>query len=169
MNKPDPNPKNLPSKHENDKKNNDIFKSFVFDQPAKGESVEISIPKSPNFRDLARVRLVIDNITNRVFLTSTIGWGATAGTPNVLFSIYRRRQAFGTEEQIFYTVDQANGTDSANTSFTLVDDIPVLTQEQQLIEYVVRVRIISPGNNDAADVVGPIILTAAEIGANPTN
>ncbi|OZI11019.1 hypothetical protein CEW92_13475 [Bacillaceae bacterium SAS-127] len=142
-----------------------MLTKFDADQPfTQTLSADIELPDSPNNVELAKVRLAIDQITDRVWLNGTIGWLSTSGEPIVHFFITRTRPG-GTEETIFSTSDKADQFDVAvTTSFTFVDETPILTQEVQLVEYRLRAHTLSEGN---ATVVGPVIFTGAEMSANP--
>ncbi|SEM72480.1 hypothetical protein [Lihuaxuella thermophila] len=153
-----------------------LLTEFTADQPAtQGETVSITIPGRPPGDPLpppltiARVRLNMDDISDRFFLTGTVGWQAIEGVPGVRFSIFRTRLDTGSEEEIFSIIDsaEADGGDSfAATSFTFVDEQPIVSRGEQLIEYTLRVVLLTPSTVTNAQVIGPIILTAAEMEAN---
>lgn len=144
-----------------------LLTEFDVDQPStqRFDIPQIPIPALDEGVTLATVRLAIDNITDRVWLNGTVGWNVINESPTVEFFITRTRSG-GTEEIIFSTVDEAvtNADDSVTTSFIFVDETPILTGGQQLVEY--RLKTQTDVDNQAV-VVGPIIFTAAEIRANP--
>ncbi|MFC5713671.1 hypothetical protein ACFPU1_12840 [Thalassorhabdus alkalitolerans] len=113
--------------------------------------------------EIATISVNVDNISSRVWMTGTVGWSASSGVPDVVFAITRTRPA-GTEELIFTTEQEGESPnpDTFTSSFTFVDETPILTQGPQLVQYRLRVGTL----DDNAYIRGPIILTGAEIRAN---
>lgn len=145
-----------------------LLTEFDADQPfTMYLTASINITTTPT--EIALVRMAIDDITDRVWFNGTVGWTLDIQgiqLPSILFTITRTRPG-GTEEDIFTTVEKAKFEGDTNTtSFTFVDETPILTQGQQLIEYRLKINRI-PGPGATATVIGPVIFTAAKIRANP--
>lgn len=154
------------SKNKDSSKQRGLLTEFVVDQPAT-LSGQAHITIDANVVPLALVRVVVDDVANRVRLFGTVGWFALRETPTVEFFITRTRPG-GIAETIFSTRDEADtqGANEATTSFTFVDELPILTQRTQLVEYRLNARLVDNAGNPVIIVNGPIILTAEEFRAN---
>lgn len=140
---------------------NGLLTEFVADIPDFTGPVQIPSDVVGNV-ELANIMLSIDNLTDRVWLNSTVGWVATEGEPLVRFFITRTRPG-GTEEEIVAARFTAEAVEETTTSFTFVDNTPILTEGPQLIVYRLRAEIVATGT---AFATTPVILTGAEIKAN---
>lgn len=147
-----------------------LLTEFNVDQPfTMYLTANIDITTFPT--EIALVRMAIDNKTDRVWFNGTVGLvlndlGLNPLPPSILFTITRKRPG-GTEEDIFTTVDRPKFVGDTNTtSFAFVDEAPILTQGQQLVEYRLKINQI-PGPFSSTTVIGPVIFTGAKIGANP--
>jgi len=81
-----------------------------------------------------------------------------------LFKIFRNAPITG--PLIFSTIESSEaGFDNLNTtSFTHVDLTPITSPGQQLVPYFLTAELTLPGS--AANVIGPITFTGAEIERN---
>lgn len=83
----------------------------------------------------------------------------------MLFRIYRNAPVTG--PLVLSTLASAQAApddDFATTSFTHVDLTPITTAGQQLVPYFLTAELTLPGS--AANVIGPITFTGAEIERN---
>ncbi|MFD1706819.1 hypothetical protein ACFSCZ_08735 [Siminovitchia sediminis] len=140
-----------------------LLTEFDVDQPPVGPVT--LIPATDDGIVLCTVQLAIDDfISDRVWLNGTVEWAASQGTPTVVLFITRQRPG-GTEATIFTTSDEGDAatTDEITTSFTFVDETPIVTGGQQLVVY--RLKARSAIDAEEAILRGNTF-TAAEIRAN---
>lgn len=106
--------------------------------------------------------LRIDDLTDRVWLTGTVGWVTPAGlTATLLLQIRRGDPLAG--PVIFSTQDAGAGTGSFfTTSFSHVEFPVAVVPGSQTISYFLTAT--AAGN--ALTIVGPVTLTGAEIERN---
>ncbi|OAT85818.1 hypothetical protein [Desulfotomaculum copahuensis] len=111
----------------------------------------------------------IDDLADRVWLTGTVGWlavtlGTGATSTDVVFRIYRNAPITG--PQVFSTRSSATPTvPYVTTSFDHVDQNIITTPGQQLVPYFLTAELPLAGS--AANIIGPITFTGAEIEGNP--
>lgn len=161
------------------------FQVFVEDPNESGGIVPIVLTSAPQvIASLSNLNtppnfLVIDEITDRVWLNATVGWEAIinviiVGRVDVLFKIFRDDPITGT--LIFSTLDSAEvGADSfATTHLSHVDlnpfgipptcPVPPVSPCIKLVNYFLTAEL--PLLGSAATVIGPITFTGAEIERN---
>lgn len=102
--------------------------------------------------------LNIDDPFDRVWLTATIGWSSTAAN-TVTFTLSRNT----TSTPIFSTRDSAFGVSFNTTTITFVDTTPISVPGEQPVSYILTALTDTAG---AATIIGPIVLTGAEIERN---
>lgn len=107
--------------------------------------------------------LHIDDITDRVWLTGTVGWTSDAAGTAITLSIRRDNPLLGT--LIFTTTDTISvGGFSFTSSFSHVDFPVILIPGQTEVSYFLTAEAV----DGDITITGPITLTGAEIERNRT-
>lgn len=148
------------------------FNASVLQPSNTSGATVIPIPITPTTTTLASLTgataMHVDDLTDRIWLSATVGWTAvtlaTVGRVDVLFKIWRNAVG-GTP--IFSTLDSTDALTSQTTSFAHVDLTPIATKGQQTVSYFLTAELLLAGS--AANVIGPITFTAAEIEPNRCN
>lgn len=111
---------------------------------------------------LTSLSLSIDDVTDRVWLTGTVGWVTPAGlTATILLQIRRGNPLTG--PIIFSTQDAGAGTGSFfTTSFSHVDFPVIAVPGSTVVSYF----LTATATGNALTIVGPLTLTGAEIERN---
>lgn len=106
--------------------------------------------------------LHIDDVTDRVWLTGTVGWVTPPGlTATILLQIRRDNPLAG--PIIFSTQDAGAGTGSFfTTSFSHVDFPAIVVPGTTTVSYF----LTATATGNALTIVGPLTLTGAEIERN---
>jgi hypothetical protein len=117
--------------------------------------------------------LQIDDPGDRVWLTGTVGWTATAApsgfsgnSAKVIFQVWRNMVG---GSPIFETIDSSEPNSMQNnlqtTTFTFVDTTPITTPGQQVVQYFLTAQLLDATVSNAS-IIGPITFTGAEIEPN---
>jgi hypothetical protein len=143
------------------------FKSRVGANPNTSGSITppLQISTDPsNPAVLGTIALRIDEKTDHVWLTGTVGWNVPVTGMNhtiILFKIYKNPTSNNPSsgQLIFSTKDIADRDESPTTSFNHVDkDV-----KDKKIRYVLTAEIAQGSAGNQAFVIGPTTFTAAEI------
>ncbi|MCF6410203.1 hypothetical protein [Pseudalkalibacillus salsuginis] len=133
-----------------------ILDYFVSAPATSNGSLNRVVPASPSTMKLAEFGLSLPTQAQQVELTATVGWETTAGSPIVLFKIFRGTQIiFTTTSQIDITVET-----SRTVAFNAVDfNVPAGRQV-----YSLTVELTNPvGLLNQASVIGPVTFTGIAI------
>lgn len=157
-----------------------ILSQFLFTtlNPNTSGATSISIPVVPPGTPvvIATLRNIrIDDRTDRVWLTGVVGWqgltnGTGTGKVDAIFSIFRNAPNTTNGQLIFSTrqsTEQFDESEFETASIDHVDNTPLTLLGQRTVSYFLTAQLPLPGS--AANVIGPITFTAAEIERNPKN
>ncbi|TKD71867.1 hypothetical protein [Pseudalkalibacillus hwajinpoensis] len=120
------------------------------------ESLNRTIPMTPQSIKLAAFGLFVPNQSNNVLLNATVGVKATALTPTALFTIFRNSAVIFTTR---ITLDEDVG-DFQTISFQAIET----NAPGGYHSYSVRVELDSSLLLDQAEVIGPITFSGYSIG-----
>ncbi len=132
-----------------------VISDFGRSVPSSGSNtLSRPIPASPARINLAEFGISISQNLTNVVLVATVGWQATAGTPALLFTIFRNQGIVFTTRINSVAVNESN-----TATFEAVDINPT----PGFYGYSVQVEV--PGGTllNAASVIGPVTFTGTAI------